>query len=121
MGKKNPTFVTTARLDVKTIAQLVLYFESKGMTFKSRNQVIDMVVYGFASMIKEIIPAIETTDYALRILSERGLYSSNPARNAKTLIDTLSLEDIQLEKMPSKTVLSEEDEKEALTILETIG
>ena len=118
MSRKSKTFVTTARVDMKTIAEIVLFMESKGIIFKFRNQIIERAMYAFASLIPE--PKVKTLDYAIKILTERGLYDSKPNRNMKTFLNELSLEDLELEG-DNKTVLSEGEEEKAERLLEEAG
>ncbi len=118
MNNKNPTFVTTARFDIRVAAQLILFWESQNVIIKSRAQLIEQSIYALADMVsaKDCASKIDSTEYALRILQERGIIQQVPVRNKRALIKALSLGDIKTEAKP-KTLLSETEEQEALKLM----
>ena len=120
MNKKDkiPTFVTTARCDMRIIAQILLFWEDKGINISTRSQLIEKTLEAFADMItaQDSASEIHDTEYALRILQERGVMKK-AFRNTRTLIQALSLEDVEKDR-DRKTVLSEGDEEEAIRIME---
>ena len=98
MDDKPHTFVSTIRCDARDLAMVHVLLTSQGYKFSSVASIVSAAVGLLADLAvqKGVTERVEQTAEAIRYLEERNVVDilGSKRRNNKTLIDTLSQEDL---------------------------
>lgn len=100
MRERTKTVVSTIRCDDRSVAELLAFWESKGVSMNSLGQLVRTSLEAFAELIVEQNPQfnVQTHAEAVKILTEKGLIDlTNKRANPKglgALLTELSLENV---------------------------
>ena len=97
---RNRTAVTTFRGDIRTIATLASFWQSKGEAIRSINDILKLSTEALKELIVDAKPEFEiaTTTDAVEFLESIGLLDiGGKFRNKTTLLKELSIEDLMAE------------------------
>ena len=97
---RNSTSVTTFRGDIRTIATLASFWQSKGEALRSINDILKLSTEALKELIVNAKPEFEiaTTTDAVEFLEGLGLLDiGGKFRNKTTLLKELSIEDLMSE------------------------
>lgn len=96
------TAVLSTRADIRSIATLAAFYESKGVRVTSRSNLLYIIIEDYSDLLvkKGLSPKIDSTVEAMQILSSLSLQVSSmqtKGANRKELLKQISLEDIVAE------------------------
>ncbi len=96
------TLATTIRCDAREAAELVLFFNSRGVEIANVSDLLRQTIKTLSTIAKtnNLTHTIETTEEAVQILRENGVIDmtvERKNRNFRTLVDDLQTENLVLD------------------------
>lgn len=109
----------SARIDIKAIAECLIYFDSQGVSISSRSELVACAVEGLAQILRSNnkVDTIPTAEIAYREMYKRGVGWDKGTRSHRRVMNVLETESIFLEQVGSETELDEEMREAALDFL----
>lgn len=119
LEKREQTFVSTARCDIRTAASLLSFFQQNGFGVASKSQLFRLSLETLAQLVTSKDSKLEfTRSEALDFLNANGLLTGNE-RNRKNLFTKLQLEAFEQEE-DSRTTSNDNELAEASFVLRKI-
>ena len=125
--KRPASAVYSSRLDIRTVATLAKYWQSKGYVAPSVSQLMRLSIEAFADILDQnlCVEKEESAQEAQLYLEEIGIFKSLSSRNRNTLIKQIQTEalessgiDLSYLERQGKDNLNEDQVKRAKELLE---